>query len=189
VNSARAQSEEEKSILAAIMSELPEGVIVCNPEGQILLYNNRAKLLLSVTGNDSVDKPVRYIGLGRSIYEVFNENLIRHTIDQITDKLKRDEPDVVSYFVSPGVEETLLRVEAVPVLTHTRQYSGFILILYDITRQLESQSHLNLTMQSFTRGIRASFAGIRSAIETFWTIRIWIRRALKPLKRLSTKNR
>ncbi|MCK5204292.1 MAG: hypothetical protein KAR15_10480, partial [Desulfobacterales bacterium] len=95
-----------------------------------------------------------------------NENLIRHTIDQITDKLKRDEPDVVSYFVSPGAEDTLLRVEAVPVLTHTRQYSGFILILYDITQQLESQNHLNLTLQSFTRGIRASFAGIRSAIET-----------------------
>jgi len=166
VNSARAQSEEENSTLAAIMSELPEGVIVCNPEGQILLYNNRAKLLLSVTGNDGVDKAVRYIGLGRSIYEIFNENLIRHTIDQITDKLKRDEPDIVSYFVSPGAAETLLRVEAVPILTHTRQYSGFILILYDITRQLESQNHLNLTLQSFTRGIRASFAGIRSAIES-----------------------
>jgi DNA polymerase-3 subunit epsilon len=166
VNSARAQSEEETSILAAVMSELPEGVVVCNPEGQILLYNNRAKLLLSVTGNDSLDKPVRYVGLGRSIYEVFNENIIRHTIDQITAKLERDEPDVASYFVSPGAEETLLRVEAVPVLTHTRQYSGFILILYDITQQLESQNHLNLTLQSFTRGIRASFAGIRSAIET-----------------------
>jgi DNA polymerase-3 subunit epsilon len=166
VNSARVQSEEEKNILAAIMSELPEGVVVCNPEGKILLYNNRAKLLLSVTGNDRFDKPVRYVGLGRSIYEVFNENLIRHTIDQITYKLERDEPDVVSYFVSPGAEETLLRVEAVPVLTHTRQYSGFILILYDITQQLESQNHLNLTLQSFTRGIRASFAGIRSAIET-----------------------
>ena len=166
VNSARAQSEEEKDILAAIMSELPEGVIVCNPEGHILLYNKRAKLMLSVSGNGSVDKAVRYVGLGRSIYEVFNENLIRHTIDQITKKLERDEPDVVSYFVSPGAEETLLRVEAVPVLTHTRQYSGFILILYDITQQLESQNHLNLTLQSFTRGIRASFAGIRSAIET-----------------------
>ena len=166
VNVARAQSEEEKNILAAIMSELPEGVIVCNPEGQILLYNSRAKLLLTETGNGSTDKTVRYVGLGRSIYEVFNENLIRHTIDQITNKLERDEPDVVSYFVSPGAEQTLLRVEAVPVLTHTRQYSGFILILYDITQQLESQNYLNLTLQSFTRGMRASFAGIRSAIET-----------------------
>ena len=166
VNTARAQSEEEKNILAAIMSELPEGVIVCNPEGQILLYNNRAKLMLSGSGNDNPEKSIRFIGLGRSIYEVFNKNLIRHTIDQITAKLERDESDVVSYFVSPGAEDTLLRVEAVPVLTHTRQYSGFILILYDITQQLESQSHLNLTLQSFTRGIRASFAGIRSAIET-----------------------
>ena len=72
VNLARAQSEEEKSILAAIMSELPEGVIVCNPEGQILLYNNRAKLLLSVTGTDSVDSPMRYIGLGRSIFGIID---------------------------------------------------------------------------------------------------------------------
>ena len=47
VNSARAQSEEEKNILAAILSELPEGVIVSNPDGRILLYNNRAKMLLS----------------------------------------------------------------------------------------------------------------------------------------------
>lgn len=166
VNTARAQSEDEKNILAAIMSELPEGVIACNPDGQILLYNNRAKLLLSGSGDDSRDKSGRFIGLGRPIFAVFDENLIRHTIDQITDKLARDEPNVVSYFVSPGAENTLLRVEVVPVLNHRRQYSGLILILSDITRQLESQNYLNLSLQSFTRGIRASFAGIRSAIET-----------------------
>jgi DNA polymerase-3 subunit epsilon len=60
----------------------------------------------------------------------------------------------------------LLRVEAVPVLDYRKHYSGVILILADITQQLESQNFLNLTLQSFTRGIRASFAGIRSAIET-----------------------
>jgi len=166
VNSARAQSEEEKNILAAIMSELPEGVIVCNPGGQILLYNNRARLLLSSLDDRSHEKSVRFIGLGRSIFEVFDENLIRHTIDQITAKLEQNEPDVVSYFVSPGAENTLLRAEAVPVLNHRRHFSGLILILSDITQQLESQNYLNLTLKSFTRGIRASFAGIRSAIET-----------------------
>lgn len=166
VNSARAQSEEEKNILAAIMSELPEGVIVCNPDGQILLYNNRAKMLLSSPDDRSHEKSVRFIGLGRSVFEVFDENLIRHTIDQITEKLKNDESNVVSYFVSPGAENTLLRVEAVPVLDFRKQYSGLILILSDITQQLESQNYLNLTLQSFTRDIRASFAGIRSAIET-----------------------
>ena len=166
VNSARFQSEEEKNTLAAIMSELPEGVIVCNPEGQILLYNNRAKMLLSGLDNNSHEKSIRFIGLGRSIFEVFDENLVRHTIDQITDKLEHNETDVVSYFVTPGAENTLLRVEAVPVVSFRRHYSGLILILYDITQQREAQNYLNLTLQSFTRGIRASFAGIRSAIET-----------------------
>ena len=166
VNSGRAQSEEEKNILAAIMSELPEGVIVCNPDGQILLYNNRAKLLLSGLDTNSQEKSICFIGLGRSVFETFDENLIRHTIDQITDKLEHNEPDVVSYFVTPGAENTLLRIEAVPILNFRRQYSGLILILYDITQQLEAQNYLNLTLQSFTRGIRASFAGIRSAIET-----------------------
>jgi DNA polymerase-3 subunit epsilon len=166
VNTARAQSEEEKNILAAIMSELPEGVIVSNPDGRILLYNNRAKMLLSSPEDRSHEKSVRFIGLGRSVYEVFDENLMRHTVDQITEKLKNKEPNVVSHFVSPGSENTLLRVEAVPVLDYRKHYSGLILILTDITQQLESQNYLNLTLQSFTRGIRASFAGIRSAIET-----------------------
>jgi len=166
VNSARAQSEEEKNILAAIMSELPEGIIVCNPDGQILLYNNRAKQLVSGGGDNSHEKSMRFIGLGRSVFEIFDENLIRHTIDQIIAKIEHDEADVVSYFVSQGAENTLLRVEAVPVLDYRKHYSGLILILTDITQQLESQNYLNLTLQSFTRGIRASFAGIRSAIET-----------------------
>ncbi|MGD8723987.1 MAG: exonuclease domain-containing protein, partial [Desulfobacterales bacterium] len=166
VNSARAQSEEEKNILAAIMSELPEGVIVCNPDGQILLYNNRAKMLLSSPDHRNHEKSVPFIGLGRSVFEVFDESLMRHTVDQITEKLKNNEPNVVSHFVSPGAENTLLRIEAVPVLDHRKHYSGLILILSDITQQLESQNYLHLTLQSFTRGIRASFAGIRSAIET-----------------------
>ena len=166
VNIARAKSEEEKNTLAAIMSELPEGVIVCNPDSQILLYNNRAKQLLSGLDSDRHEKSARFVGLGRPVLEVFDPNLIRHTIDQIKEKLENHEPDVVSYFVTPGAENTLLRVEAVPVLDHRRHYSGLILILYDITQQFESQNYLNLTLQSFTRGIRASFAGIRSAIET-----------------------
>jgi hypothetical protein len=34
---------QEKNILAAIVAELSEGIIICNPDGQILLRNNRVK--------------------------------------------------------------------------------------------------------------------------------------------------
>ena len=36
--------KEERNRLAALMSELPFGVVVCNLDGRILLYNNRARV-------------------------------------------------------------------------------------------------------------------------------------------------
>ncbi len=174
IHRARAESEQEKNTLAAIMAELPEGVLICNIEGRILLYNNRARQLLTGSADPSEDhqkdrKPgesARYIGLGRSVFGIIDKNLIEHALDQIGVKLREDDPEVVSYFVIPGADDRLLRVEAVPVLDAKRQFSGLILILNDITRQLETDSHLDLALQSFTRGVRASLAGIRSAIET-----------------------
>ena len=175
IQRARAESEREKNTLAAIMAELPEGVLICNTEGRILLYNNRARQLLVGSpgppdsqgkGTTTSDEAARFVGLGRSIYDIIDKNLISHALDQISDKLQRDESEVVSFFVVPGADDRLLRVEAVPVLDAKRQYSGLILIFNDITRQLETDSDLNLALQSFSRSVRASLAGIRSAIET-----------------------
>ncbi|MEE4264429.1 MAG: exonuclease domain-containing protein [Desulfobacteraceae bacterium] len=174
VQRARKDSEQEKNTLAAIVTELTEGVLICNPDGLILLYNSRAKSLLTGSPVDNDQSPKsdpagskRYIGLGRSVFGLINENLLRHVLDQITDKLQNNDPEVASYFVTPGVDNRLLRVEAVPVLRSPgRQFTGLILILYDITRQLETDSDLNLALQAVTRGFRASLAGIRSAIET-----------------------
>jgi DNA polymerase-3 subunit epsilon len=175
IRHARAESEREKNTLAAIMAELPEGVLICNIEGRILLYNNRARQLLigsSAASENSQkdaslsDESARYIGLGRSVYGIIDKNIIAHALDQIGVKLRENDPEVVSYFVVAGADDRLLRAEAVPVLDAKRQFSGLILIFNDITRQLETDSHLDLALQSFSRGVRASLAGIRSAIET-----------------------
>jgi len=175
IRHAGAESEREKNTLAAIMAELPEGVLICNTEGRILLYNNRARQLLigspappenSQQDASLSDDSARYIGLGRSVYGIIDKNLIAHALDQIGVKLRENDPEVVSYFVVPGADDRLLRVEAVPVLDAKRQFSGLILIFNDITRQLETDSHLDLALQSFSRGVRASLAGIRSAIES-----------------------
>ncbi len=175
IQHARAESEQEKNTLAAIMAELPEGVLICNTEGRILLYNNRARLMLIGSSGPPVnnqegitpsDGSTRYIGLGRSVYGIIDKNLIAYALDQIGAKLRENAPEVVSYFVVAGADDRLLRVEAVPVLDAKRQFSGLILIFNDITRQLETNSDLNLALQSFSRGVRASLAGIRSAIET-----------------------
>lgn len=43
---ARTELTEERNLLAALMAELVSGVLVCNLDGQILLYNRSARTLL-----------------------------------------------------------------------------------------------------------------------------------------------
>ena len=44
---ARSRLEEERNRLAALMSELTQGVLVCNEDGTILLYNEQARRLFA----------------------------------------------------------------------------------------------------------------------------------------------
>jgi len=168
IENARAETEEEKRILAVVMAELPEGVLICNTEGQILLYNKRVRELLTASSNDNdppKDEPTGYIGLGRSVFSVIDKHMVVHALDQIAEKLERGEADAASYFVLISRHQRMLRVEAVPILNHLREFTGFILILYDVTRQLEADTQLDGLLRAMRRGARSSLASIRAAIE------------------------
>lgn len=164
---ARTEAEEEKNILAAFMAELPEGVVICNSEGQILLYNRQAKAIFTGSGSTeaAIEMDLSFIGLGRSIFSLVEKNLIVHALDEIAEKLERKEDNIVSTFVFIGKDERLFRIEAVPVLSTDRTLTGFILIIFDITLELENERRMGMTIDALTRRSRASAAGIRSAIE------------------------
>lgn len=167
ITRATAETETEKNIMAAIMAELPEGVFICNAAGQIILYNNRVKQMFGTGSSRDGEGSTsgKFIGLGRSIFGVIDRNCIVYALDEISEKLQRDAENIAAYFVIAGKEKNFLRVETVPVLDHQRQFTGFILILYDITEELEKENRTGQVLHSMTTGIRHSSAGIRSAVE------------------------
>ena len=176
IDLAKAKAEEEKNILAAFMSELPEGVLICNAECRILFYSKQVKYMLmgadnvipdSESGSDiaSFGAGESFIGLGRSIFNIIDKNLVVHALDEIAEKLEHKEADISSNFVVVGKGNKLLRAEAVPILSHLRKFTGFIIIFTDITQQTEADRIVNFMLQSFTKSIRSSLAGIRSSIE------------------------
>ena len=64
-----ARLEEERNRLAALMSELSEGVLVCNAEGRILLYNERrARSSLGRAESGARAATTAPLGLGRSVF-------------------------------------------------------------------------------------------------------------------------
>ena len=101
VREAKASVEAEKNRLAALMSELSQSVVVCNLDGRILLYNNRARLQFQALGAGTQSSSGRaLIGLGRSIFAILDRNLITHALDNIQHRLRRGSAQPVANFVT-----------------------------------------------------------------------------------------
>jgi DNA polymerase III subunit epsilon len=82
--------EQERNRLAALMSELTQSVVVCNLDGRILLYNNRARLQFrALSDAPTLAGGAELIGLGRSIYTVFDRKLVAHALDSVQQRLQR----------------------------------------------------------------------------------------------------
>lgn len=153
---------EEKNRLAALMSELALGVLVCNIEGRMLLYNARARQLLE-TGH--AGGPA--IGLGRSVFGVIERGVIVHALEQIQHSLGQAEEAAgpVSVFVATLAEGQVVRAHMASVLDAGHALVGFVLTLEDISRNIEADSRRDALLQSLTQDTRAALANIRAAAE------------------------
>ena len=171
VAQAKSSVEEEKHRLAALMSELSQGVLVCNIEGRILLYNERARQALGAPGNQQ--GAAALVGLGRSITAVIDHNLLEHALENLQSRLEKDEADPNAQFVITTRAGQFVRVRMAPVLAAAQPFperrtaiSGFIMTLENITRAFEVDTTRDMLLQSFTEGSRSALANIRAAVET-----------------------
>ncbi|MBY0432026.1 MAG: PAS domain-containing protein, partial [Rhodospirillales bacterium] len=72
VATAARRAEEEKGRLGAILNDLHQGIVVCNMQHQVVLYNQVALDHLHVSGE---------MGLGRSLFGVVSREPVQHTLE------------------------------------------------------------------------------------------------------------
>ena len=144
---ARKETEQERNLLAAIMGELPHGVIICNQNGRILLYNSLARHIFTCTM--AREKTEQFMGLGRSIFHLVDKDLISHAMEEINEQLASGENSTGSFFITPIGDHSLVSMEAIPVLDKTNQITGFILAILDITRDIENFRSMQRDMTDF----------------------------------------
>ncbi|MCP4184854.1 MAG: hypothetical protein GY761_16300, partial [Hyphomicrobiales bacterium] len=106
-----------------------------------------------------------HLGIGRSISDFVEENIIQHALSEIHQRLENNEENVSSNFVITDLANRLLRAEASPILSPQREFSGFVIIFNEITQDLRSEARSGFLLQSFQQKIRHSVASIKSAIE------------------------
>jgi DNA polymerase III subunit epsilon len=164
--------EQERNRLAALMAELTQSVVVCNLDGRILLYNSRARLQFKAL-SQAPDQTggAELIGIGRSIYGVFDRNLIAHALENIRSRMARGAASPSTQFVTATPAGQLLRVQMAPVQTGeasadgAADIGGFVMMLDNVTRSFEEEAIRDRLLHGLTEGSRSSLANMQAAVD------------------------
>ncbi len=176
---------QERNRLSALMAELTQSVVVCNLDGRILLYNSRARAQFRAWSRTPQSAGgAELIGLGRSIYAVFERPLVAHALASIEQQARSGAAQPSAQFVTHASSGPLLRVQMAAVRQPGAEVgndvghdadgepdagpaplSGFVLMLDDITHEFEHEALRDRLLLGLTEGSRASLGNLQAALE------------------------
>lgn len=149
--------EEERNRLAALMSDLSQGVLLCNADGRILLYNEQARALFSAAAAP--------LGLGRSVFGLLDREEIVHALDKLQYALDQGIESPSTRFITALATHGLVRVQMAPFLAAGGRVGGVVLALDDVTRFVGQELQRRHLLQALAAGVRAPAANIRATAE------------------------
>lgn len=172
VAAATRRAEEQKSWLEAILLDLTEGIIVCNLEHRILLYNQSAARILSI--RDA-------LGLGRSLFGVLTSEPVLQTLELLRESSRgaeragpadaddRAEQDTYRFVCAAVDLGTLLETRLSLVREPSGEISGYVLSFADIGPQLENLALRDAILREMMVEWRRPLANLRAASETLFS--------------------
>jgi DNA polymerase III epsilon subunit family exonuclease len=118
---------EERDRFAALLSQLVEGVIVCNTQGRVLLFNARAQeLLAGPVATASTHAP---LGLGRSIFSLLDREEIAHAMEQTRVRFEHEAGRPQTRFMTAAPSDRPLRVRVAPFVSGAGAVAGMVFTL------------------------------------------------------------
>ena len=159
-----ARLEEERNRLAALMSELSEGVLLCNAEGRILLYNEKAKALFGAAAQ-AQGALQGLVGLGRSVFALLDRDQVAHALDKLQSSLDQGVEFPATRFITNAVTGALIKAQMAPFLSAGGRIAGMVLTLEDVTELMGREAQRRSLLRAFAAGVRAPVASLRAAAE------------------------
>ena len=162
MTTATARVEEQKSRLEAILMDLQEGVVVCNLNNQVLLYNQLALKILHVTGA---------LGLGRSLFTMVTRdpisNAFRRLRLRVAEGRHHQHPmGMTTRLVCATTDgQHTLHAQMTLILGAEESPTGYVITFNDITEELAALGKRDRLLREATEGLRAPIANLRAAAE------------------------
>lgn len=147
--------EEQKARLETVLRELSEGVLVCDGEARILLYNPAAVKLL----------PNREaLGLGRSLYDLWTRAPLESTLQLLRFRQQNSSdgkpPGDAEFVCATLNDETLFHCRMSLLPGTGDRGAAFVITFRDITQQMDRS-----LLKTRTEDLRQPLANLRAAAE------------------------
>lgn len=159
--------QEEKNRLQALIAQLPQAVLVCNADGLILLYNRHAVKLLQTMAASSEDAEV-LLGLGRSVYGVFEPQQLAHSLEYMRRRQASGEDQPTAQFVSLSPAGVLLRVQVCPVRDTADNglvQHGFVLLIADVSSAFEQSQVQARALYELAQSAQRDWSSLSQALQ------------------------
>ncbi len=159
--------KEERNRLAALMSELPYGVIVCNRDGKVLLYSRQAQEMMQPA--DKKRKSGGSIGLGRSIFSILERDPLVHALEVMNHAFIQGKAKPALGLMTKLFGTRFIRVNMAPVTNDSeekRYISGFVLSLEDITGEIDADGERDKVLQGMVDAVQHSLGKLHRGINS-----------------------
>ena len=155
--------DEQRSQLEAILRDLSSGVIVCNTNHRILLYNRRALQMLGVTEG---------LGLGRPLFSLLNQQPFIVTLDRLTTRFLEGRHTAhpehlmtnLVFARADGSQIMQGRMGLIVDEAH-KSVDGYVLTFDDVTQDIRELIKSDRLMRATLEDLRHPVASIRAAAE------------------------
>jgi DNA polymerase-3 subunit epsilon len=155
---AQDQGAEQRRWLEAILLDLTDGVVVCNLQHQVLLYNQAAADLLGGT---------QTFGLGRPLFPFLAREPVLHALERQMQRLESGWAATGPRFMCGAAGgQRLLGARLGIVLDAKGAPNGYVLSFSEYGEEETALARRDDLLELATEGLRAPIANLRAAAET-----------------------
>jgi DNA polymerase-3 subunit epsilon len=145
----------EKNKLAALLSDVPVGVLLCSGDHQLVFYNGMAVDLIGTATKGLAP------GLDRTLFDYLREGPIRHAHTRLTEA---EDPDAASDLLCATRDGAQILAARMRLLPAEGAPPGYVLTLRDVTADLAAHSKREALLAEVLDRVRRPAANLRALL-------------------------
>lgn len=151
----------ERNKLESVLLSIANGVVVCDNNDKVVLINNHAKELLELEGDQLLNTNIQHYVDTEGEY-CFNEKIEEYK------KLSMEEKSSKPITFNITIDGRILKSIISPMFTRNHDYVGYIIVLIDVTREIEMDQMKSQFISNVSHELRTPVTVLRSYIDTLY---------------------